>query len=216
MQHLSDIHNVLVANHEKDFLSSYKEHMNGVQIEIALLKKKSSEEYTKMKKDDRIQYLEQTIQWLREEIIGLTVKLEQFRKNQNILQKQLNTEQEKQMFLQQIALSAKKQNQLLKSTVDQLKDPNIQYIYKRRIQKLRQEQYKLLEKREPIKTATQIVNRDTTNKTQVQETFLQLWDFEDTAEMSSLGLKLTSKDLTLSTNITNLQLKEQPQLQLEI
>lgn len=55
--------------------------MRGVQYEMAILKRKSQEEYLKMKKDERLLYLESTIGWLRSEVVNMTLRLEKYRAN---------------------------------------------------------------------------------------------------------------------------------------
>jgi hypothetical protein len=42
-----------------------------IQCEILHNKKKTSDQYTKLKKNERIKYLEDTVQWFREEAINL-------------------------------------------------------------------------------------------------------------------------------------------------
>ncbi len=65
------MHNNIIQRHEQDFVTSYKDHMMKVQCELMLYKKKSAEFYNKMKKDERIKFLEHTISWFRDEAIKL-------------------------------------------------------------------------------------------------------------------------------------------------
>ncbi|CDW88891.1 UNKNOWN [Stylonychia lemnae] len=134
MKHLDDIHCVLLENQQKEFMTSYKEHMSKVQCEILIMKHKSTKEYAKMKMDERVRYLEDRITFLRTEMGSLVSRIDNLSKQSEILQEKLTKEQETKEFLKQYTIATKKQNQMLMQTIEKLKDPEIQYKYKRRLQ----------------------------------------------------------------------------------
>lgn len=60
-----------------------------VQCELIHFKKKSTDLYQKMKKDERIRFLEQTIAWFRAEAIKLADSIQELKKNNNELKDQV-------------------------------------------------------------------------------------------------------------------------------
>ena len=70
----------MLQKHETDFVTSYKDHMLKVQIELMTFKKKSSDFYQNIKRDEKIKTLEKSIEWLRTESIELSKKNERLQK----------------------------------------------------------------------------------------------------------------------------------------
>lgn len=66
------MNNAIIQKHEADFISSYKEHMLKVQIELLQFKKRSSEFFNNMRKDEKLKMLEQSVKWLRDELVALS------------------------------------------------------------------------------------------------------------------------------------------------
>jgi hypothetical protein len=62
---------MIVEEHEKSYTVSYKDHMLRVQCELIDLKRKTSDYYVKLKRDERILFLESSIHWLRDEAFKL-------------------------------------------------------------------------------------------------------------------------------------------------
>lgn len=61
----------MMQHYETDFVNAYKEHMMRVQCELIQFQKKSTEFYFTVKKSEKIQHLDKTIEWLRSESISL-------------------------------------------------------------------------------------------------------------------------------------------------
>lgn len=59
---------------------SYKEHMLKVQMELLNMKKRTTDYYLRMKQDDRVRFLEGSLQWVRSEAMKLMKALEKARK----------------------------------------------------------------------------------------------------------------------------------------
>ena len=55
---LDTLHTAIIQKHEADFIISYKDHMSKIQAELVNFKKKTSDHYLKMKKDEKISLLE--------------------------------------------------------------------------------------------------------------------------------------------------------------
>lgn len=58
LEHLDNLQNSILYQHEKDFLAAYKDHMLKVEVELVLFKKRTADFYLKMKKDERLSFLE--------------------------------------------------------------------------------------------------------------------------------------------------------------
>mmetsp|Transcript_16422 Transcript_16422/g.15735 ORF Transcript_16422/g.15735 Transcript_16422/m.15735 type:complete len:164 (+) Transcript_16422:121-612(+) len=126
------MHDSIISRHEKDFLISYKEHMTKVQCELLLYKKKNTDFYMKMKKDERVKYLETTIAWFREEALKLAESIDKMKRTNIDLKERLEVEQHEKQFMKDAALAAKRQSKILKSTVEQLKSPHVIEKYTRK------------------------------------------------------------------------------------
>ena len=61
-----------------------------VQCELIHFKKKSTDYYQKMKRDERIKFLEQTISWFRREAMSLAESVGQMRSNNGQLKEKLD------------------------------------------------------------------------------------------------------------------------------
>lgn len=72
LNNLDQLHTQIIQNHQTDFIKAYKDHMLKVQFELIQFQKKSTEFYFTVKKSERIQNLEKTIEWLRGESINLS------------------------------------------------------------------------------------------------------------------------------------------------
>ena len=68
------------AKHQEAYLVSYKEHMLKVQMELLNMKKRTTDYYLRMKKDDRVRFLEGSLHWVRSEAMKLMKALEKARK----------------------------------------------------------------------------------------------------------------------------------------
>ena len=58
IEKLNQIHEGIIQTHENDFLAAYKEHMVKVQVEVMHAKKKTSNYYHEMRKNERMRFLE--------------------------------------------------------------------------------------------------------------------------------------------------------------
>ncbi len=61
----------VLERHEKDFLSAYRGHMIKVQKELNYLRRKAKEQEIKLKKDERINNLQKSLDWFRKEALKL-------------------------------------------------------------------------------------------------------------------------------------------------
>eukprot|EP00347_Sterkiella_histriomuscorum_P015782 403355702 len=127
---LTDLTDQLMYAHQQDYVAAYKDHMLKVQCELIHLKKKSSDFYQKLKKDERIRFLESTIQWLRGEALSLAKSIQVLKGTNDKLKEQLDQERSERNFLMQYTKSTKKYNTILKSTIDKLSQEEIQQQYK--------------------------------------------------------------------------------------
>jgi RNA:NAD 2'-phosphotransferase (TPT1/KptA family) len=67
---------MIVMEHETNYIMAYKEHMVKVQVELIDMKKKTTEGYHRMKNDERTKFLEGSIAWMRREAMKLMKALE--------------------------------------------------------------------------------------------------------------------------------------------
>lgn len=86
---LDGLHTCIIQKHEADYLNSYKEHMLRVQVEMKQFKKKSEDFYLNMKKTEKIQLLESSVNWFREESIRLANSLDKCKASQEKLSSEL-------------------------------------------------------------------------------------------------------------------------------
>ena len=78
------------AKNEQAFLVSYKEHMLKVQMELLTMKRKTTNHYLNMKQDERVRFLEGSVQWMRTESMKLMKALEKARKANHELRLELD------------------------------------------------------------------------------------------------------------------------------
>ncbi len=76
LDHLNKLTDMIVMEHETNYIMAYKDHMVKVQVELIDMKKRSSEHYLKMKNDERNKFLEGSIAWMRKEAMKLMKALE--------------------------------------------------------------------------------------------------------------------------------------------
>jgi uncharacterized protein YlxW (UPF0749 family) len=67
----------MMHKHEADFISAYRGHMLRVQQELLLIKKTISEQQFKMKLDSRVNTLQKSLNWFKEEAMNLSKIVEQ-------------------------------------------------------------------------------------------------------------------------------------------
>ena len=70
---------MIVKQHEDNYVEAYKEHMLRVQVELIDYRKKTAEQYNKLKQDERTRFLEQSIHWMRSEAIKLCEQIEELK-----------------------------------------------------------------------------------------------------------------------------------------
>lgn len=121
---LDTLHTAIIQKHETDFMMSYKEHMLKVQTELVELKKRSSEYYQNMKKQEKIRMLEQSIGWLRDESIKLAAQIDNLKENNKVQRANLNVAHEEIKNVNENAQTLQWHNIILKNTIQKLKSPN--------------------------------------------------------------------------------------------
>jgi hypothetical protein len=73
---IEELQTATIQKHETDFITAYKDHMLKVQVELIHFKKKASEYYQNLKKDEKLKNLETTISWLKNESVRLAGNIE--------------------------------------------------------------------------------------------------------------------------------------------
>jgi len=106
-------------------LISYKEHMLKVQMELLSMKRKTSEHYLNMKQDERVRFLEGSVQWMRTEAMRLMKALERARKANHEMRLEVDQLRTEKGYMLEYNKCQKRHNLLLKKTVDSLKNPEI-------------------------------------------------------------------------------------------
>ncbi len=84
-----------------------------VQCELIHLKKRNSDFYLKLRKDERQQYLERTIEWLRGEALSLAKNIRELKDQNEELKKQIDMDKHERAFLIDYTKSTKKHNRVL-------------------------------------------------------------------------------------------------------
>lgn len=87
------------------------------------MKKKTSDHYLKMKQDDRVRFLEGSLQWIRAEAMKLMKALEKARKANHEMRLELDQLHTEKNYMLEYSKCQKRHNLLLKKTVDSLKNP---------------------------------------------------------------------------------------------
>ena len=110
-----------------------------VQIELLQFKKKSSEFFQNMKKDEKMKMLESSVKWLRDELVALASNIEQLRTGNRTLRQRVRfVEDEKKQMEEQIQ-TLTNYNVMLKRTVEKLKSPEFIQKYEKAGQEKAQE-----------------------------------------------------------------------------
>jgi hypothetical protein len=111
-------------------LVSYKEHMLKVQMELLTMKRKTSDHYMKMKKEERVRLLEGSVQWMRTEAMKLMKALERGRRANHEMRLELDKTKTEKNYMMEYNRCQKRHNLMLKKTVETLKKPeNIRRYY---------------------------------------------------------------------------------------
>jgi predicted RNase H-like nuclease (RuvC/YqgF family) len=100
-----------------------------VQFELIQFQKKSQEFYFTVKKSERIQNLEKTIEWLRTESMILSKKNEALTQGNKGLKEKYTLADEESKFWKEQAFLGKNQIAILKKTVQTLKSPALLHKY---------------------------------------------------------------------------------------
>lgn len=85
---LDSIHTAIIQKHEADFISSYKEHMLKVQQELVQFKKKSSQYYQDIKKDETILDLQAKLKKITKNAVNIHGQIATHKENYKLLQAQ--------------------------------------------------------------------------------------------------------------------------------
>ena len=87
------------------------------------MKKRTTDYYLRMKQDDRVRFLEGSLQWVRSEAMKLMKALEKARKANMDMRIELDQVKTEKSYMLEYNRCEKRKNLILKKTVDQLKDP---------------------------------------------------------------------------------------------
>ena len=118
LKELDDLHAAIIQKHEADFVISYKDHMVRVQQDLAEFKKKSSEYYLNMKKNEKIRMLESSISFFRQECIKMATSIEMLKTRTKKLTTKLKFSEEEKESWHDEAKKIKFQNLLLRNTIE--------------------------------------------------------------------------------------------------
>jgi len=135
---LSELTDAMMLAHQKDYVAAYKDHMVKVQCELIHVKKHNSDFYLKMARDERMRYLEQTIQWLRTEALSLAKSIQELKSQNERLRRDLDQDRDERRFLVEYTRSTRRHNRLLSQTIEQLKDGVIRQKYEKNYNSLHQ------------------------------------------------------------------------------
>ena len=126
---LDHLQTQILQNHQTDFVNAYKDHMLKVQFELIQFQKKSQEFYFTVKKSERIQNLEKTIEWLRTESMILSKKNEALTLGNRGLKEKYTLADEESKFWKEQAFLGKNQITILKKAIQNLKSPALLHKY---------------------------------------------------------------------------------------
>ena len=87
------------------------------------MKRRTTDYYFRMKQDDRVRFLEGSVQWMRTEAMKLMKALEKARNANTKMRKELDKVKTEKNYMLEYNICEKRKNLVLKKTVDQLKDP---------------------------------------------------------------------------------------------
>ena len=117
MEELDTLHTAIVQKHEADFIVTYKDHMMHVQQEMAEFKKKSSDFYLKMKKDEKIKMLEGSLGIYKSECTKMVANLDKLQKSQKLMVTQHKYDTSEIEAWKEEAKKLKFQNVILRNTI---------------------------------------------------------------------------------------------------
>ena len=117
MEKLDTLHSAIVQKHEADFIVTYKDHMMHVQLEMAEFKKKSSDFYLKMKKDEKIKMLEGSLGIYKSECTKMVATLDKLQKSQKLMVTQHKYDTSEIEAWKEEAKKLKFQNVILRNTI---------------------------------------------------------------------------------------------------
>lgn len=132
IHHLDTLHSAIIQKHQADFITSYKDHMVKVQLEMAEFRQKTSDFYLSMKKNEKIRLLESSITFFRDECIKMTNVIDELKLANKKLTNRANFAESEVMAWHEEAKTLKFQNVILRSTVNQLKSPALIGKYEER------------------------------------------------------------------------------------
>jgi hypothetical protein len=92
-------------------------------MELLTMKRKTSDHYMNMKKEERVRLLEGSVQWMRTEAMKLMKALERARKANHEMRLELDKTKTEKTYMMEYNKCQKRHNLLLKKTVDTLKNP---------------------------------------------------------------------------------------------
>ena len=92
-------------------------------------KKKTSNFYLDMQRNERVKYLEQTISWFRNEALKLAKGISEIKESNSKLSRQMDFVKQERDFLMEYTRSTKRKNEILEKTVVKLKDDVIKEAY---------------------------------------------------------------------------------------
>ena len=96
-----DLHmDTVLQKHEQDFLNAFKCQMFGLYAQLKELKKKNDENELRLKRDEKINALQKSLDWFREEADKWKAKAESLQDDRNFLENQLKNAKRKMKIMQ--------------------------------------------------------------------------------------------------------------------
>lgn len=155
LNEMESLQTAMMQKHEADFVAAYKDHMLKVQFELIQFQKKSSQFYQDVKKNEKIQTLEKSLEWLRTESVKLSEKVEHLEQRKKKLETDLKQSQEECAQWRKIALNTKSYNVVLQKTVRDLKSPALINKYEELGRSKAESEFKSLLKRDRQQVETE-------------------------------------------------------------
>jgi predicted RNase H-like nuclease (RuvC/YqgF family) len=125
INHIEQIQQSVIKRHQADFLEDYRLHMLKVQKELTEFKHKASDYYQMLKKDERIQQLDQLVEWFKSESVRLAANIESLQRSNTELGVKLKESSVEIEVWRQKALQQKAYNRILKDTIEKLKSKEL-------------------------------------------------------------------------------------------
>lgn len=94
-----------------------------VQCELINIKKKTTDYYQKLKRDEKVNFLEASVNWLRDEAFKLSTNLDAVNASNKKFLIRMEELEKENVFLKEFMRATKRKNLTLKKTIEQLKDP---------------------------------------------------------------------------------------------